>query len=236
MKGKDLLVATLKKEYDIDIYIGYLVYSFPSGIHAINVELGKDLEARDVYIQFDLLKLFQKKISIDSFFMKRGRLIFDSYKIKNGAVLRMSDVTLRARNFMWPLEPVKTHFKLRSGKSEISGLFKDRLFVSDGWIDIVSKDMEARGIVYSSKKDTMLSCDMISKNNVMKVTGDIKLNEFVKGVDISNAGTGFINDMLPKIISSLDGDVDLKFSFDTTMNNPYKDISPITFSGNISKE
>ena len=236
--GKNILIQRIKSEYQMDVSIGYLLYSFPLGIHAINVDVENVAQARDLDVQFHPVSIRGNKVKIETIKARGGRYVLPKKVFPNQPEVDLEDLTLKAHDVVWPCEEIKTQIYASAVISSKNSFLNGKIVTASGWADFVSNNMNMKVNLLGKGADTVLTTSLISENNVLQVKG--KLNSkgivFDQGSGKKRKIGGEYGAIAASLLSMAGLSAEAEFSFQTTMSNPIIDSSKISFLGKIIRE
>ncbi len=178
------------------------------------------------------IKIKKTEISITKLIVKQGRLKYRDGLTEKGFSFDLENIQLEAWKLAFPLKPEKSKFKVAANLVKKGNPLSGSHVNGSGWIDAVSRDMEATMEVVEANGAVGLTADAVSRNNDMNVTGQIKMQNLIWGIDEKvSSDASAINDLILNALSSSGIEIGAKFSFRTKMDN--FQIEQVSFTGNV---
>ena len=172
------------------------------------------------------------KISIARLTVDHGRLRYKDGLTQKGFSFDLEDVQLKAKQLVFPLEPGRSHFNFSARLIKKGNPLSGSRVQGSGWVDAVSRDMEAWFEVIEENGTVGLTALAVSTDNDMDVTGEIKMRNLLRGVEQQDPpDTSSINDLVLNALSSSGVEIGAKFAFKTKMDR-FR-VGQISFTGNV---
>ncbi len=229
--GKVLLEDALSDALKKPVQIGSLSYQFPLGVSAGDVRVDHDMQAKAVDVQFEFSSIFSKLAKVRELIVREGRYRYLNDSSGGNFAFEAENIYLKAEHLILPFDGlpagVRTDFLISGRLKRKDGPLSDGNVEGAGWIDFVKKDMEGKFKVLEAEGLGGLTADLSSRDNHMKVNGELKLGNFLAGASKA-AG---VNDIVLGALSSFGVEIGAKFSFETKMDD--FQVSNISFAGSV---
>ncbi len=152
----------------------------------------------------------------------------DSLKFKQ---VTLEDFSLKIKDFIWPLDPRPVTYSLKGMLSVPDFSVNRKSLKSDGWVNVLKKDMKSVLDVAESESESSLHAQFVSKDNDMKVTGNIKMSNFMQHPSKNESGEKGLDQMIFGALSQMGVEVGLDFAFQTRMD--HFEMTNVSFTGNV---
>ena len=234
--GKVLLEDALSDALKKPVQIGSLSYQFPLGVSAGDVRVDNDIQAKAVDAQFEFSSIFSKRAKVRELIVRDGRYRYLNDSSGGNFSFEAENVYLKAEHLILPLAGlpagVRTDFLFSGRLKRKDGPLSDGNVEGSGWIDFVKKDMEGKFKVLEAEGFGGLTADLSSRDNHMKVNGELNLGNFLAGANkAATPAAAGVNDFVLGALSSFGVEIGAEFSFETKMDD--FQVSNISFSGSV---
>lgn len=234
--GKALLEDALSDALKKPVQIGSLSYQFPLGVSAGDVRVDNDMRAKAVDAQFEFSSIFSKRANVRELIVREGRYRYLNDSSGGNFSFEAENIYIKAEHLILPLAGLltgaRTDFLISGRLKRKDGPFSDGNVDGSGWIDFVKKDMEGKIKVREAEGFGGLTADLFSRDNHMKVDGELKLGNFFAEVNkAATPAAAGVNDLVLGALSSFGVEIGAKFSFETKMDD--FQVSNISFSGSV---
>jgi len=243
-----LLIARkiIRRVSNAEVTLKGLTYQFPLGIVLRDVSIENDLKVPWLTVQFDPRTFFSKDTYIwsiklagadisapfslsltpgsNSFFINKIRVsdatVHYIDPVSGNEEFLLSDMVLKLKNTVLPAnnQPVRFWAKARISSRK---LFLSKQIVDVyGWLDFNQKDLAAELALLTAAKKPLLTADIVSKNNIMRVNGRVFVKDllsFIRSRKPAQLKAG--QEPLFNQINSLGIDAGVNFSFVTQMDH-----------------
>jgi len=234
--AKDAVTGALSSSLERDVQIQNLQYEFPLGLLARDLVIVDVMTAKEVSTQFSpesiwtFLSTPDQEWKISKLQIRKGSVeYFKSLDYK--FAFSLENVFLTAEDIIFPLKPVHTNFHLTGILDKDKFPLSGSRVEGAGWIDLIQKDMSSRFKVLEKDDRAGLTANIVSKNNQMRVEGDIQVRNLSFTPETETQEES-VQNMIFGALSSMGVAIGAKYSFETKMDD-FK-ISNISFSGNVS--
>jgi len=172
------------------------------------------------------------EVTIKQLVVRHGELQYINGLTEQGFSFNLEDVQLKAGPLIFPVRPGRSKFNLSARLVKEKNPLSGSQVKGSGWVDAARKDVDAEIEVIEVDGTVGLMADMVAQNNDVKVSGEIKMKNFLKDAakKISSENST-INDFVLNALSSAGVEIGLKFSFKTKMDR-FR-IEKVNFSGNV---
>lgn len=184
----------------------------------------------------DLKKKKSARIVIRDIILEKGELTFldekvdddqEAFRLKQA---KLENLTVRVKDVILPLESKAVTFRVKGMLSLPDYRVENKLVKANGWVDVVKKDMKSDFSISENDETASLQAHLVSKNNELKVSGNIKISNFLKGLPKKDQGES-IDGMIFGALSSMGVEMGLDFAFVTKMDQP--ELTNVSFKGNV---
>lgn len=184
----------------------------------------------------DLKKKTSPRLVIQDIIFEKGELEFidekvagdqEAFKLKQA---KLEHLTIRIKDVILPLESKAVTFSVKGMLSLPDYGVKNKLVKANGWVNVIKKDMKGELSVSEDDENASLQTQLVSNNNELKVNGNIKVSNFLKGFPKKDKGES-MDGMIFGALSSMGVEMGLDFSFVTKMDQP--ELTNVSFKGNV---
>ncbi len=169
------------------------------------------------------------KIQIKKLFVLDGVLQYIGESEKKS--FHLIQLALNLQNLYLPLESVETQYDLKGVFQKEDKLISNMEIGIDGWTNFLKKNMGGHFWIGDKEKLLKVRGAIISAENAMTVNGKIILSKEKEFLIESLSEKSMIENMILKGLEATEVGLEIKFSFDTKMDN--FGIKKISFSGNV---
>ena len=174
----------------------------------------------------------QTEISVGRLIVQRGRLQYIEGLTEKGFSFNLEDVQLKAGQLVFPLKSGRSEFSMSARLVKEGNPLSGSNVRAVGWMDALKRDMEAKVEIVEANGTIGLTAKAVSENNNMEVTGEIKTQNLLQGVDQQvSLDASSVNDLILNALSSAGVEIGAKFAFKTQMDN-FR-VGQVSFSGNV---
>ena len=172
------------------------------------------------------------QILVDRLVVRQGRVRYNEGLTEKGYSFTLEELDLDARSLAFPLRPGQSSFDLTGKLVKKGNPLSGSLVKSEGWVDVVKKDMETNVQVIEKDGSVGMTARAVSTNNDMEVTGEVKMHNLLVGTDEKAASdASAINDLVLNALSTSGIEIGAQFAFKTQMDN-FR-VGQVSFTGNV---
>lgn len=184
----------------------------------------------------DLKKKKSARLIIRDSILEKGEVTFIDEKVTDGEEAfklkqaKLENLTVRVKDVLLPLESKPVTFRVKGILSLPDYGVENKLIKANGWVDVVKKDMKSELSISEDDETASVQAHLVSNNNELKVSGNIKISSFLKGLPKKDKGES-IDGMIFGALSSMGVEMGLDFMFVTKMDQP--ELTNVSFEGNV---
>ena len=175
------------------------------------------------------------EVVVKQFLVRNGRFEYSNENLKKAFSFKLEGVDVRAGEIIFPFSSQgQTEFRLSATLDKGDHPLTGSQVKGMGWVNWARKDMEAQIDVVDVDGRGGLSASAISKNNDMKVKGELNIGNVFSDEKKEDPSTSSVKNLVFGALSSLGIEMGAKFSFETKMDD-FR-IQNISFAGSVMSD
>ncbi len=172
----------------------------------------------------------ETKVVVKKLLVNNGRIVYLGDMLPGGGYVILEQVSLTVNDLIVPTQTIQTKFDGAAQLDMPDNPFNKSRVRLTGWADLMKKDADIKFVLSKSDGKGQFTAKMISKNNLMNVSGEISADNLVFGFTPEAEDEEGIGGLLKSIpLAGLN--IGATFSFETQMDRPQ--IRNISFAGKV---
>lgn len=172
------------------------------------------------------------EVTVRHLVVKKGKVRYKEEVAGKGFTFDLEDVQAEVENLIFPLKEGRSAFVISGLLIKEGNVISGSRARAEGWVDVYKKDMEAGLEVTEADGTVGLTARAVSKDNAMDVSGEIKMQNLLKGFEQKvSPDAPSVNNLILNALSSSGVQIGAKFAFKTRMDN-FR-VGQVSFSGSV---